>query len=49
MIRNPPAGGAMRRAKALPDCDCDLPCTAVGARLLWWLVTAKVSLVRHKQ
>ena len=32
----------MRRAKALPDCICNLPCTAVGARLLWRLVTAKV-------
>lgn len=33
---------AIRRAKALPDCICNLPCTAVGARLHWWLVTAKV-------
>ena len=32
----------MRRAKALPDCICNLPCTAVGTRLLWRLVTAKV-------
>ena len=40
--RSPPSGGAMRRAKALPSCVCSLPCTAVGARLLWWLVTAKL-------
>ena len=40
---------AMRRAKALPDCFCNLPCTAVGARLLWRLVTAHVPHKRHKQ
>lgn len=40
---------AMRRAKALPDCLNNLPCTAVGARLLWRLVTAKVPQQRHEQ
>lgn len=47
--RNPPSGGAMRRVKALPDCVCKLPCTAVGARLLGWLVTAKVPQLWYEQ
>jgi hypothetical protein len=40
---------AMRRAKALPSCVGNLPCTAVGARLLWRLVTAKVPQTRYEQ